>query len=249
MHWRLWLFVARKGGRPHSRRCDAEVLEVGFKQLDIAYARRSNTPLKAEHDRQITLDIKTASYTPYTPILQTNKQVLPTNFLPNSSLQHLPRSSLLPLLSLSVLLEKLRPTRLPCRLTTPMILHISHMLAAGQTAKRASLALDAPAAFIASDVAIREQVVFDILHVSSSFRLQQNISEQRHALLLRRESQIGHFVDSVEVRDDFEGVALVDEESLALGGVEHLVRVFGDERVEESIEAFVVTPLGSQDAA
>lgn len=39
-----------------------------------------------------------------------------------------------------------------------------------------------------------------------------------------------------EVGDNFEGVALVDEELLTLGGVVHLLRVLGHQRVEESIK-------------
>ena len=39
-----------------------------------------------------------------------------------------------------------------------------------------------------------------------------------------------------ELRDDAEGVALVDEELLPLARVEHLLRVARDERVEEGVE-------------
>jgi hypothetical protein len=49
------------------------------------------------------------------------------------------------------------------------------------------------------------------------------------------------------VRDDFEGVALVDEEGLAFGGVVHFLRVFGDKGVEEGVETFVVSALGAED--
>ena len=48
--------------------------------------------------------------------------------------------------------------------------------------------------------------------------------------------------------DYFEGVALVDEEGLAFGGVVHFVGVFGDEGVEEGVEAFVVSAFGAEDA-
>jgi hypothetical protein len=50
------------------------------------------------------------------------------------------------------------------------------------------------------------------------------------------------------VGDYFEGVALVDEEGLAFGGVVHFVGVFGDEGVEEGVEAFVVSAFGAEDA-
>ena len=39
-----------------------------------------------------------------------------------------------------------------------------------------------------------------------------------------------------EVGDNFEGVALVNEELLTLGGVVHFLRVLGHQRVEERIE-------------
>ena len=47
-----------------------------------------------------------------------------------------------------------------------------------------------------------------------------------------------------EVGDDFEGVALVDEELLALGGVVHLLRVLAHQRVEERVE--LVRPLAAR---
>lgn len=39
-----------------------------------------------------------------------------------------------------------------------------------------------------------------------------------------------------QVGDDLEGVALINEELLALGGVVHLLRVLGHQRVEEGVE-------------
>lgn len=57
-----------------------------------------------------------------------------------------------------------------------------------------------------------------------------------------------------EIGDNFELVALVDEELLALGRVEHLLSVFGDQSVEEGIEFICwrgpsARLLGTQDAA
>ena len=45
------------------------------------------------------------------------------------------------------------------------------------------------------------------------------------------------------------GVALVNEEGLPLACILHLVRVVGDERVEEGVEAAVLRTLGAQNAA
>ena len=45
-----------------------------------------------------------------------------------------------------------------------------------------------------------------------------------------------------QVGDDLEGVALVDEELLPLGAVEHLLRVLGDQRVEEGVELVRALP-------
>jgi hypothetical protein len=36
---------------------------------------------------------------------------------------------------------------------------------------------------------------------------------------------------------------LVDQETLSLRGIVHLLRVFRDERVEERVETLVITPL------
>ncbi len=56
-------------------------------------------------------------------------------------------------------------------------------------------------------------------------------------------------VEAVEVSDHFECVTLVDEELLAFSTVEHFLSVFGDEGVEEGIEAFVVSTLGSKNTS
>lgn len=48
--------------------------------------------------------------------------------------------------------------------------------------------------------------------------------------------------------DDFESVALVDEKLLSLGTIEHFLGVFRHQRVEEGIEAFVVSPLCPKDS-
>ena len=45
------------------------------------------------------------------------------------------------------------------------------------------------------------------------------------------------------------GVALVNEEGLPLACILHLVRVVGDERVEEGVKAAVLRTLGAQNAA
>lgn len=56
------------------------------------------------------------------------------------------------------------------------------------------------------------------------------------------------FVDTGEMGDYFEGVALVDEEGLAFGGVVHFVCVLGDEGVEEGVETFIVSALCTENA-
>lgn len=74
----------------------------------------------------------------------------------------------------------------------------------------------------------------------------------------------------MKLRDDLEGVPLdetlrqyghsqcrpsedftylIDQESLSLGGVVHLLRVLRHQRVEERIESFVIPPLGSKNPA
>ena len=60
------------------------------------------------------------------------------------------------------------------------------------------------------------------------------------AVVRRLEGQRGQVLDAVQMRDDLEGVALVDEEGLPLGRVVHLVGVLADEAVEEGVEALVV---------
>jgi hypothetical protein len=49
--------------------------------------------------------------------------------------------------------------------------------------------------------------------------------------------------------DDFEGIALVNEEGLAFGGIVHLLGILRDERVKERIKTFIVSAFGSEDAA
>jgi hypothetical protein len=48
------------------------------------------------------------------------------------------------------------------------------------------------------------------------------------------------------MRDNFEGVALVNEELLSLGAVVHLLCILGDKRVEKCVEAFIVPPLSTK---
>jgi len=47
------------------------------------------------------------------------------------------------------------------------------------------------------------------------------------------------------VCDDLECITLVDEKLLAFCAVKHLLGIFGNKRVEERVEAFIVTPLRS----
>jgi hypothetical protein len=50
--------------------------------------------------------------------------------------------------------------------------------------------------------------------------------------------------DSTEVSDNFESVALVNKEGLALGGIVHFLRIFRNKRIEEGIEPFIISTLG-----
>ena len=63
------------------------------------------------------------------------------------------------------------------------------------------------------------------------------------------ECKAGEILDSLEMGNDFERIALVYEEGLAFRGIEHLFCIFGNEGVEERIEAFVVSALCSEDSA
>lgn len=77
----------------------------------------------------------------------------------------------------------------------------------------------------------------------------EDVFEEGNLALFRGEDEIVHLVNAVELGDDLERVALVDEEALALGRVEHFLRVFGHERVEECIKALVVSAFGAEDAS
>ena len=63
------------------------------------------------------------------------------------------------------------------------------------------------------------------------------------------EGQVGRVPDVLQLRDHLGGIALVNEEGLPLGREGHLARVQRHERVEEGVEALLISPLGPQDAA
>ena len=58
---------------------------------------------------------------------------------------------------------------------------------------------------------------------------------------LPRSRITGHTSGVKQICDDLEGVPLVDQELLPLGGIVHLLRVLGHQRVEEGIE--LISPL------
>lgn len=71
--------------------------------------------------------------------------------------------------------------------------------------------------------------------------------EQLNLLVPRLVDKVWKAFQAVEMCDHFECVALVDEELLALRAIEHLLRVLRHKRIEERVEAFVVSPLRTQD--
>jgi len=89
-----------------------------------------------------------------------------------------------------------------------------------------------------------------------------DLLEQANLVRLGSENQVFHLFDAVQLRDDFEGVPLgviltgggtdstylVNQETLSLRGIVHLLRVFRDERVEECVESLVITPLCAENS-
>jgi len=75
----------------------------------------------------------------------------------------------------------------------------------------------------------------------------EDFFEERDLLRYGWKDQVRHRIEAMQLGDDFECVALVNEEALALGRVVHLLRVFRHKRVKERVEPFVVTSLGSED--
>jgi hypothetical protein len=47
------------------------------------------------------------------------------------------------------------------------------------------------------------------------------------------------------MRNDFEGIALVDQKLLSFCAVEHLLRIFRHKGIEEGVETFIISPFGS----
>ena len=66
---------------------------------------------------------------------------------------------------------------------------------------------------------------------------EEHRGEELDLLVAGLVDELGHAVEPVEVRDDLEGVALVDEELLPLRAVEHFLGVLGHKRIEEGIES------------
>ncbi|KAG7141732.1 hypothetical protein HYQ46_007771 [Verticillium longisporum] len=79
--------------------------------------------------------------------------------------------------------------------------------------------------------------------------LDEHLFQELSALGCRREGQVFRLLNVIERRNDLERVTLVNQEGLALRGVEHLGGILRHERVEKGVEAFVVPALRSQDTA
>ena len=81
------------------------------------------------------------------------------------------------------------------------------------------------------------EVSFDVLDVRSEIRFrfvgEKHCLKQFDLLLLRRIHQTGKRFESVEGGDDFEGVSLVDEESLSLRRVVDFLRTFMFRKVSD----------------
>lgn len=60
---------------------------------------------------------------------------------------------------------------------------------------------------------------------------------------------IGITVHALQIGDDLESVTLINQELLALGRVIHFLCIARHQRVEEGVEALIVTSLGSQNTA
>lgn len=76
----------------------------------------------------------------------------------------------------------------------------------------------------------------------------QHRLQQLDLLVLCPVHQVRQVLQAIQVGDDFEGVALVYQELLALGAVEHLLGIFRHQGVEERVEALVISALRTQDA-
>lgn len=83
------------------------------------------------------------------------------------------------------------------------------------------------------------KVGVQLLGVSAVFVDAQAPSQQIELLLFGGQREVCVVVD-IQVRDDLEAVALVDEKPLSFRGIHHLLGVFANECVEEGVKA----PLG-----
>ena len=141
---------------------------------------------------------------------------------------------------------------LVCRL---VLLDIGHVLCAAECSEGPCRPLHARRLRRHTEVLGRDragEVTFIRTDVAPEFRLalvgEQDGGEELDLLVAGLVDEAGKVVESFEVRDDLERVALVDEELLTLSTVEHLLGVFGNEGVEERVETLVVTSLRTQDA-
>mmetsp|Transcript_8973 Transcript_8973/g.22243 ORF Transcript_8973/g.22243 Transcript_8973/m.22243 type:complete len:315 (+) Transcript_8973:112-1056(+) len=160
------------------------------------------------------------------------------------------------LLPLGQLVVALPEERVLLARGAPRPLGVREARAARELAHRAALARDVGHALLQAAarsgdfLALFLLVGLHVLQVGG-----EHLAQQRELLLLRRVAEGAHALAAALVHvgqfgDDLEGVALVDEELLPLGRVEDLLRVAGDERVEEGIEVghLARAHLGPQDA-
>jgi hypothetical protein len=81
---------------------------------------------------------------------------------------------------------------------------------------------------------VRSQVCFALVR-------QENRRDKLDLLVSRFVHQVWQFLQAVKVCDDFKCVPLVDQKLLPFGTVKHFLRILGYQRVEEGIEALIIS--------